>query len=170
MMDSGINMNDKAAIKSLYDAFDGSKSSYDSLKTLYDQAITDEEARVADFFKATFDAPIAIPTRPCAPDQPPAWWGPLPMFGDAVTATPVVPWATVVTGQSTTATKVAYPVSDAGASVSGTGWANAAGYLHLDSQSAAAGSATSLAASGRAFGRLGQGTASMPDNTSPFAW
>jgi len=103
------------------------------------------------------------------PDQPPAWWGPMPKFGDAL-ATTATTWATVVTGNATTATKVAYPVSDAGSSVTANTWATSKGYLHLDSQIAAAGSATSLGSTGRAFGRLGQGAASMPATASPFAW
>jgi len=44
-MDSAINMNDKAQITTLYNTFNSSKTSYESLRNLYDQAITDEEAR-----------------------------------------------------------------------------------------------------------------------------
>jgi len=103
------------------------------------------------------------------PDQPPAWWGPLPKFGDAL-ATTAIAWTAVVSGNATTATKVAYPVSDAGSSITTNAWATSKGYLHLDSQIAAAGTATTLASTGRAFGRLGQGDDSMPANASPFAW
>jgi len=65
------------------------------------------------------------------PDQPPAWWGPMPKFGDALAATPIT-WASVVTANATTATLKSYPVSDAGSSVTIEGWANAKGYLYLD--------------------------------------
>lgn len=44
-MDSAINMFDRTKINDLYNTFNSSKASYDSLKTLYDQAITDENAR-----------------------------------------------------------------------------------------------------------------------------
>jgi len=44
-IDSAINMFDKTKINDLYNTFNSSKASYDSLKTLYDQAITDENAR-----------------------------------------------------------------------------------------------------------------------------
>merc|ERR1719265_579595 len=169
-IDSGINMKDKAEITTLYNNFNSSKTSYESLRNLYDQAITDEEARLADFFKATFDAPIAIPTRPCKPDTPHSWWGPMPKFGDANLAANAVPWSTVVTNNAGTANTIAYPVSDAGRSATAASWATSKGYLHLDSQVAAAGTTATLKSTGKAFGRLGQGDASMPANASPFAW
>lgn len=93
----------------------------------------------------------------------------MPKFGDALAAAPIA-WATVVTGNASTATTTSYPVSDAGSSVTANTWATSKGYLHLDSQIAAAGTGTTLASTGRAFGRLGQGDASMPANASPFAW
>jgi hypothetical protein len=93
----------------------------------------------------------------------------MPKFADA-TATAAVAWSAVVTANAASATKKAYPVSDAGTSVVSTAWSVSKGYLYLDSQAAAAGTTATLAATGRAFGILGQGTASMPAAASPFAW
>jgi hypothetical protein len=37
--------------------------------------LTAEETRKADVFKAAFEAPIAVPVRPCPPMQPKAYMG-----------------------------------------------------------------------------------------------
>lgn len=44
------------------------KTGYDALKTSYNSALTTEETRVGDFFKAAFEPAVAIPTRPCPPE------------------------------------------------------------------------------------------------------
>merc|ERR1712224_34169 len=62
--------------KSENDAYNTAKTSYDTKKTTYNKAVDDEAARVKDFFKATFEPKIAIPTRPEMPTRPYAYQGP----------------------------------------------------------------------------------------------
>jgi len=64
-----------AALKSNYDDFNSKVNTYNPLKDKYNKALKDEKARKADSTRATFEAPIAIPERPCPPSQPIAWWG-----------------------------------------------------------------------------------------------
>lgn len=54
-------------------SYNSAKSSYDTKKTTYNKAVDDEAARQKDFFKATFEPKIAIPTRPDPPTQPYAY-------------------------------------------------------------------------------------------------
>jgi len=56
-------------------SYNSVKSSYDAKKKTYNDAITAEQERVKDFFKATFEPKISIPTRPEQPTQPMAYGG-----------------------------------------------------------------------------------------------
>jgi len=48
-------------------SYNSAKSTYDGKVKTYNAAVTDEQARQKDFFKATFEPKIAIPTRPEPP-------------------------------------------------------------------------------------------------------
>ena len=41
----------------------------------YTTAFNTEIERATDFLRVIIEAPIEIPSRPCPPDTPPAWWG-----------------------------------------------------------------------------------------------
>jgi len=67
---------DFMAVKSMYDTYNGQKttyesalSSYNTLKDAYNKALADETTRQADFFKATFEPAVTIPVRPCQPTR-----------------------------------------------------------------------------------------------------
>ena len=63
-----INVNEN-------NSYNGAKSPYHGKKKTYNDAITAEQDRQKDFFKATFEPKIAIPTRPEQPTQPMAYMG-----------------------------------------------------------------------------------------------
>jgi len=65
-----------SSLKSNYDDFNSKVNTYNPLKDAYNKALKDEKARKADSTRATFEAPITVPERPCPPSQPIAWWGP----------------------------------------------------------------------------------------------
>jgi hypothetical protein len=64
-----------ASLKANYDDFNSKVNTYNPLKDAYNKALKDEKARKADSTRATFEAPITVPERPCPPSQPIAWWG-----------------------------------------------------------------------------------------------
>lgn len=75
-MDSALLAELQNVSKAANSAFDGLKGTYDGERGTYDTAVKDEKARLADFFKAGFDAPIKVPARPCPPSRPAAYGGP----------------------------------------------------------------------------------------------
>lgn len=75
-MDSGLLAEMQGVQRAAYAAFESEKGKYDGERGTYDAAVKDEKARLADFFKAGFDAPIKVPSRPCPPSRPAAYSGP----------------------------------------------------------------------------------------------
>lgn len=59
-----------------YNSYNSVKGTYDGKRKTYDDALTAEETRQADVFKAAFDPALSIPERPCPPTQPSAYMGP----------------------------------------------------------------------------------------------
>jgi hypothetical protein len=84
--DSGIMFNDWMRWGGINTSFATAKGSYDTLKGTYNTDNATEIARKADFFKSMFEAPTAIPARPCKPDQPAAYSGPNLQFIDTWSA------------------------------------------------------------------------------------
>lgn len=71
---TAVGTMDFMKLKADYDAYTAAastyntdKDSYNTLKTAYNKALADEKTRKADVFKAAFDPPVTIPTRPCQP-------------------------------------------------------------------------------------------------------
>lgn len=133
-------------------SYNSDKSSYDTKKTTYNKAVDDEAARQKDFFKATFEPKIAIPTRPDPPTQPYAYQGPSLKCSTAKTAGLEATYAkqgmvgTMKVGSDnkaaiTDATRLGYIVSSADVSAS-----------TLD-----------VSAAAKVFGLLGQGEATNPN-------
>jgi len=74
-IDSTIIMNQRKVQVNENNSYNSAKSSYDGKKKTYNDAVTAEQDRAKDFFKATFEPKIAIPTRPTQPTQPMAYMG-----------------------------------------------------------------------------------------------
>lgn len=51
------------------------KSSFNKKAETYNKAAKTETARLADFFKSSFEPKVAVPQRPCPPTRPDAWNG-----------------------------------------------------------------------------------------------
>jgi hypothetical protein len=60
-----------------YNSYLSDLSAYNTLRTAYNDANTIYKAQQADWYKNTFESPVAVPTRPCAVSQPVAWTGPV---------------------------------------------------------------------------------------------
>lgn len=63
------------AYTTMYNAFAGTKTSYDTLRTAYNTELVKEKKRQSGAFTSIFDPEIKLPTRPCTPDRPPAFTG-----------------------------------------------------------------------------------------------
>ena len=50
-----------------YDSYNSALGTYNTLRQTYNTALVNEKARVGDFFKSIFEAPVKIPARPCPP-------------------------------------------------------------------------------------------------------
>jgi len=167
-----------ASLKSNYDDFNSKVNTYNPLKDAYNKALKDEKARKADSTRATFEAPITVPERPCPPSQPIAWWGAdidLKTITDFSAITDankklkkaglqphfyyVDDWTTATTWAYTaTSTTSASTKQDKKLTL-------AHGYmLHAES------TANDWKNAGKTFGRLGSGTANWPENTTAFRY
>lgn len=51
------------------------KNEFNNKAMTYNKAAKGETERIADFFKASFEPKIAVPTRPCPPTKPSEWKG-----------------------------------------------------------------------------------------------
>jgi ABC-type uncharacterized transport system substrate-binding protein len=74
-IDANVNSMDYYELKKLYDDYNALVTTYNGFTTtfndaaaLYNTAAKAEAARKADAMKAAFDAPIAVPARPCGPN------------------------------------------------------------------------------------------------------
>lgn len=73
--DSSVLLDRFSFVSDIYNNYNTQLSTYNGLKTTYNDAATKESERLKDFFKATFDPPVLVPTRPCAPSQPAEYSG-----------------------------------------------------------------------------------------------
>lgn len=134
-------------------------AAYDVLRTDYDTKTSSEETRRKDFFKAAFDAPIAIPTRPCPPTAPV-----MPSSGTFATiATPATmvkdtSYFTIFDGTSTAAAQATSLQST--------------GYLQVAVDEAVAITEGNTPNVGHIYGRHGQGNETMSNGTQAwgFQW
>ena len=69
-------VNEYSIYSDLYSAFSTLKAAYELLETEYSDAVTREESRSVAGIRGTFQAPVEIPVRPCAPTNPPTYVGP----------------------------------------------------------------------------------------------
>ena len=85
----------------MYTAYSNEKTIYEGKKSRYNKALLASEAREADFFKALFEQPIGMPTRPCPNvPGPPRYmgYGPdLSGLGEALQTTTPLVWAGLTT-------------------------------------------------------------------------
>lgn len=72
-VDSTVIINQRQIQVNENNSYNSAKSTYDGKKKTYNDAVTAEQDRQKDFFKATFEPKIAIPTRPTQPTQPMAY-------------------------------------------------------------------------------------------------
>jgi len=160
---------DSMQVQSMYDtktaenaAFNSLNSAYEGKRTTYDDALTAETTRLADALKAAFEPMISIPTRPCAPVRPSAYDSVFLQLDSATafgTTRTLAGWRgnlvqTLGTGDTANDTKVAVVSVHKG-------------YIYptMDTTATAA-----LGEAGHIFGRLGQGTMTLPGAMAPFAW
>ena len=73
--DQAVLMDRFSFVSTTYNSYQTSLNEYNSLRTTYNDAATKESERMKDFFKATFDPPVLVPKRPCAPTQPAEYSG-----------------------------------------------------------------------------------------------
>lgn len=120
-----------------------------------------------DIFKAAFDPAVKIPTRPTSPDPPAAYQGPYLALDKIISSSPTA-WELTAAKQGNAAYikfGTGTAATDYQAAIK---YASRVGYICLTSDDSKVGDSTTLASSGRVFGRLGQGTATLAANTSPF--
>jgi hypothetical protein len=96
-IDSAFLFNHYAYYSTQYKAYETSVTAYNTLKDAYNAAAAKEKARRADFLKAWLTYELPVPVKPCPPDQPFAYSGPLLKFKEAVDGTT---WASIVSGTS----------------------------------------------------------------------
>jgi hypothetical protein len=63
------------AYSNMYAVFNSAVTSYDTLRNAYNEKLNEEKVRNESLITSAFGAAIALPTRPCFPDQPPAFTG-----------------------------------------------------------------------------------------------
>lgn len=132
-------------------SYNSEKTSYNTKKTTYNKAVDDEAARQKDFFKATFEPKIAIPTRPDPPTQPYAYQGPSLKLSASKTAGLETTYAKQgMVGTMKVGTDNKANIADA----------TRTGYLVSTIDSSA--STLDVTAAAHVFGKLGQGDAVNP--------
>lgn len=147
--------------------FNKVKSTYESDKTKYNDAVTKENDRLKDIFKAAFDPAVKIPTRPTVPSPPASYQGPYLALDKIISSSPTA-WELTAAKQGNAAYikfGTGTVATDYQAAVK---YASRLGYICMTSDDSKVGDATTLASSGRVFGRLGQGTATLGANSAPF--
>lgn len=140
------------------------KDEYEGKKTLYNKALDLKEKRDDDFFKATFEPPIGMPTRPCPPMAPGAQpFGPnLETLGGALATSSalVIGGLTGALGNAllnVTPTSLAVPL---GAQTPTGSFHNRV--LFMSSSPVVGDVPPSVANVGHVWGRLGQGVGNLP--------
>lgn len=143
------------------------KSTYESDKTKYNDAVTKENDRLKDIFKAAFDPAVSIPTRPSSPNPPAAFQGPYLALDKIISSSPTA-WQTTATKQGNAAYLKFGTGTTAADYQADPKYATRYGYICMTSDSSKVADSTTLASSGRVWGRLGQGTKTLTANSSPF--
>ena len=157
-IDAGVIALINSKQQMVYDTFNNAKASSDTSVDNYDKALDDETARQADFFKATFEAVIVIPERPCPPSTPQSAVLPTMWKQTVAMATPWVTTAATQNGYASlkytigTSTTAAYVASDT--------FHNRQGFLLLTDNTAAT-AATDFQSSGHLWGVFGQSPSTM---------
>lgn len=163
-IDAGVMALINSKQQMVYDSFNNNKASSDTSVDNYDKALDDETARQADFFKATFEAVIVIPERPCPPSTPqgvvaPTMW--------KKTQSVTTAWVATATAQAGYAS-LKHTIGTTDSYVAGEAFHNRSGFLLLTDDTAAT-AATDFKSSGHLFGVFGQGPNTMYSNSNmPF--
>lgn len=140
--------------------FNSANSSYETLRKTYDEALTAENARLADALKAAFDPKIAVPTRPCSPTRPGDYSG---AYLDLSSTTAYGTTYATMGGRANIKSFVS--TSNALNNLANANASFKQGLMYL------VGTSTTLGTSvGHVFGRLGQGDATTTTGSSPFLW
>jgi hypothetical protein len=77
-------IDDFATYQTMYNNYDTNVNTYTPKANEYNTKLREEKARQEDIFLSIFDAEIAVPQRPCAPNRPPAYPG-RQLFWDTTT-------------------------------------------------------------------------------------
>jgi len=56
--------------KTRFEAYNSKNTTYDLLKTNYNEKVTEAKTRSTDPLRSALQAPIIMPERPCKPDVP----------------------------------------------------------------------------------------------------
>jgi len=120
-----------------------------------------------DIFKAAFDPKVVIPTRPSSPNPPASFKGPYLSLDKIINASPTS-WETTAAKQGDAAYIKLGTGTAAADYQAATKYASRLGYICMTSDDSKVGDTTTLASSGRVWGRFGQGTMTMGDKSTPF--
>lgn len=155
--------NDYASYKAKYATFTTASTGYKTTMTTYDTALTAETTRAADFMKAMFEPPVAIPQRPCPPEQPMSPMGPKLLVFDSAKASPTA-WTAVskTDGSAYLKYSTTHVTNDL--------FHTRVAYIAPASDTTPAAKVT--ANIGAVFGRLGEGTPTLNTDagTTGFYW
>jgi hypothetical protein len=72
-IDQGLLESMYAQRRAAFADFNGKIGKFNTDRDNFNTANKNEKARKADFFKATFEPAIVVPSRPCPPTLAPAW-------------------------------------------------------------------------------------------------
>jgi len=168
LKDTQTSTMDQTQLQSMYDmynsqvnTFNSANSSYETLRKTYDEALTAENARLADALKAAFDPKIAVPTRPCSPTRPGDYSG---TYLDLTSSTAFSATQTAMGMRANI--KSFLKTSDAKNDLANENASFKMGAMYVEGATAA----TLGTTVGHVFGRLGQGEATMQAGSSPFLW
>lgn len=154
-IDSALLLNEHAAYKARYAAYNTKLAAYNIKRTTYDTSVDNETKRKADFFKATMTPSIAIPERPCPPEQPLA----MPSINFDLSKKT---WASDYATQKTVAT-----LKRSTDNLPNPAYHTRVGYYQALPDKA---TPSVFPYTGKVFGRLGQGGGNMPATSTPFYW
>lgn len=154
-IDSAILLDTYAEYKSYFAAYNAKVAVYNPKRIAYDTAVDTETKRRADFFAASMTPSVAIPERPCPPDQP------KPMPSPSLDLSQKT-WDTNPTTQ-----KLVASLKRGTANTPDPSYHTRLGYYTALYDLS---DLTKVSYTGKVFGRLGQGTGNMPATSTPFYW
>jgi hypothetical protein len=147
-------------VNDVYSEYNTQLGNYNTAKNTYNDAANKEAERLKDFFKATFDPPITVPTRPCPPSQPKEYTGAYFDFSAEITAGWKATYATQL--------KRAALETSTGVGTVSSEFHGRMGYIQ---SSLVADAATIVVTNiGHIWGRLGQGKMNVYDHNAPFVF